>query len=87
MQDSRSSVGRVASQKTYEILKRAFSAFPGAHYFFAHYALSFEYVCGSVFVRKYPSNYVESVVVYDAREDASAEGRDSAGSGVQRQRA
>lgn len=77
-------VRRVTSQETNKIVDNACRALTGADVYIADHALSFEYLCGSVFICKRPSDSFDSVVVYVTGEVSSVESRDDAYLRVQR---
>lgn len=56
-----------------EIVRGSSRALPGTYASIAHYALTFKYVCGSVYAWKSPSESFKSIVVYMADGAALAE--------------
>lgn len=84
MPDSDLSIGRAASGKADVVLESVCSCFTGADVSIAHHGLSFEYICGCVFVRERALDSIGSVVVCVAGEVLSPEDSGSACCGGQR---
>lgn len=73
MNDSNSSLGRLAKKKANWIMVSAWWAIPSADVFSANHSLPLVYVCGLTFVRKRTSDFIESAFVYVAHKYSSAE--------------